>query len=323
MSPDPLPPEPTPSQQYKEKHTYIPPRVERAMAQRMQQTLPAHMKKYTEAYIQQNVASHDAATPGGSPRPEPSFNPHPAMFHKPYQTVSDHVETQSEPAQSGLPEQSAVGLQGQQSPAQPPQPPANPPGSPYDFMTMNPEKPSRKFSLPGGSSLASRALVIGGGLLMLFIIFAILKSLFGSGSDFTPFISVAQDQQELVHLTTAATQQQGISTASQNFAATTQLTIGSAQANLIKYLATNHKKVSSKVLILKVSASTDSQLQAAIAATTYDETFQQVMKNELGTYMKDMQQVYNQTKGKKGRTLLRTDYQQAQLLLTQLNEPRQ
>jgi len=212
-------------------------------------------------------------------------------------------------------------------PAAQPQPtvqPAQPatPASPYDFITAN-EKPTPQFSLPGGSSLLSRALIFGGGLVGLIILAIIFKSLLGGGSKPTALVSVAQDQQELIHLATAAGLQQGITTTDQNFAATTQLAISSAQSTLITYLATNGQKVAPKVLSLKVSAALDTQLQNAAAATTYDQTFQQIMKNQLTVYSSDMQQAFQQTKGPKGRALLNSNFNQAKLLLLQLNAPGQ
>jgi hypothetical protein len=169
-----------------------------------------------------------------------------------------------------------------------------------------------------------RALFIAGGLLVLVIIFAIIKGLFGGGSDFTPYITVAQEQQELIHLATDATkEQQGVSVANQNFASTTQLSMTSSQTALIKYLELNGQKVGSKVLDLKVSTSLDNQLQAAYAAATYDQVFQQIMQTELTAYLSELHQAYEQTAGKNGHALLSSDYDQAQLLLTQLNEPGQ
>jgi hypothetical protein len=134
---------------------------------------------------------------------------------------------------------------------------------------------------------------------------------------------VAQDQHELIHLATNASQQQGITTTDQNFAATAQLSLTSAQSVTVKYLVANGNKISLKVLSLKVSTATDAQLTAAAAATTYDQTFQAIMKAKLTTYVSSLQQTYKQTTGKNGRALLNNDYNQAQLLLTQLNAPGQ
>jgi hypothetical protein len=188
---------------------------------------------------------------------------------------------------------------------------------------MDPQKPPRQFSLPG-KTRAMRTLFIAGGLLGLVVVLIILKSLFGGGSGLTSFVVVAQDQQELLHLATGVSKMQsGVSTANQNLAATTQLSVGSAQVKLIKYLAANGHNVNSKTINLKVSTSFDSQLQAALANTTYDQTFRQIMRTVLKVYMDDMKTAYSQTTGTNGHALLNDDYNQAQLLVTQLNSPGQ
>lgn len=222
-------------------------------------------------------------------------------------------------------------------PQSPPQPPPAPPPAPlyppnqpqptaepteeYDFI-VNPEKPAKRLRLPGGNSLLTRTLLAGGGLLVLVIIFVIIKSLLGGGnSTFTAFVGVAQDQQELIHLSTNAGQQTNITTGNMNFAATAQLSLASSQAALGKYLSTSGHKVSLKTLNLKVSASLDNQLVNAATAATYDQTFQQIAKTKLTAYMNDLQQTYKLTRGKNGRALLNDDYNQAQLLMIQLNAP--
>lgn len=193
----------------------------------------------------------------------------------------------------------------------------------YSFIT-NPEKPAKQPLLPSGNSLPQRALLATGGLLALVIIFVIIKSLLGGGgSNLTSFVGVAQDQQELMHLATNASQQKSLTVNDQNFAATSQLSLASSQATIVKYLSTNGHKVNLKTLNLKLSLSLDNQLVNAAAATTYDQTFQEITKTKLTAYLSDLQQTYKQTKGKNGRALLNDDYNQAQLLLTQLNSPAQ
>lgn len=161
-----------------------------------------------------------------------------------------------------------------------------------------------------------------GGLLVLIIIFVIIKSLFGgSGSTLTAFVGIAQDQQELIHLATNASNQTNLTVGNMNFAATAQLSLASSQAAIGKYLATGGHKVNAKTLDLKISTSLDSQLTNAATAATYDQTFEQIVTTKLTAYMHDLSQTYKLTKGSKGRALLNDDYHQAQLLLTQLNAP--
>jgi hypothetical protein len=45
------------------------------------------------------------------------------------------------------------------------------------------------------------------------------------------------------------------------------------------------------------------------------------MNTKVTAYISDLKQTYNQTSGKNGHVLLKSDYAQAQLLLAQLNAP--
>jgi hypothetical protein len=132
---------------------------------------------------------------------------------------------------------------------------------------------------------------------------------------------VAQDQQELVHLLTPQQENLTASLAddTKNFAATAKVTLASSQSQVIQYLTSNGQKVDAKKLGLKINPQTDEQLTTAAAAGTYDETFREIMKSELNTYMNDMSAVYKEATGKKGRALLSDQYNQAQLLLKQLD----
>ena len=190
----------------------------------------------------------------------------------------------------------------------------------YDFI-VNPDKPPKTPLLTGGSSLAVRVAVVSGGLLVLLIAFIVLKGIIAGSPKLDSMLTVAQDQQELIHLTTNTGQQQNLSTANQNLAATAQLSLNSAQDQLVNYMTKNGFKVKPKVLTQKVSTSIDTQLTNAATAGTYDQTFQDTIKSQLNTYTDDLKQAYGQISGKNGRALLSSDYNQAQLLLSQTNVP--
>lgn len=206
-------------------------------------------------------------------------------------------------------------------------PPQNQPPVPhtdYEFI-VNPGAPPHRSRLPGGGSLLGRVIVIAIGLILLLTVFSVVKNLLNGNSNTPLLASVAQDQQAVIHLSAnALTQKQNqvaFSTTNTNFAVTSQLGLTSQQAELLKYMKLNHKKVSPKTLNLKVSQATDTQLTAAAAASTYDQTFHDIMQAKLNTYLLDLKQAYNATKGQKGQQLLSKDYDAAQLLLTQLNTP--
>jgi hypothetical protein len=208
---------------------------------------------------------------------------------------------------------------------QPQQPYYGPPASPqpqqpnYDFI-VNPGKPPKHLPTAGGSKL-SRILIVGGGLILLIIVFSIGKGLLSGGGNQAALALVVADQQEIIHLSTAATQQPNISSTNQNFAITGKLVVTSEQTQLLKYMAQQKQKVSDKQLRLKVSAAVDKQLLGAVASSTYDQTFQEVMKSLLTDYATALQVAYKQSSGANARKLLKAEYNSAQLLQRQLATP--
>jgi hypothetical protein len=259
--------------------------------------IPPRVQQALDRHAEQSMPAAPKPVPGPQPPPAPP----PAPLYPP-----DQAASAAGPLYPGVQPSAAAG-----------------PSQEYNFIT-NPEKPAKRAWLPGGNSLPQRALLAAGGLLVLVIIFVIAKSLLGGGgSNLTPFVGVAQDQQELIHLATNASQQTNLIVNNKNFVATAQLSLTSSQAAIGKYLSVNGQKVNLKTLNLKLSASLDTQLTNAAAATTYDQTFQEITKAKLTAYLSDLRQAYKQTKGKNGRALLNDSYNQAQLLLTQLNAPPQ
>ncbi len=335
-----------------ERHTYIPPHVQKAMDEHLHRsTLPAHLRKYTEgnqdyiprqaeiaitrhmekavnepfkkyagAYVQQQVMPQNMASAGVMPQPVEQQSASPAQaVPSPGQTFSPASPPGPAPGPPPPAPPPAPLYPGSQAPL-----PAQP-SQEYNFITSPEKSAKRQWQLPGGNSLLQRVLLGAGGLLVLIIIFVIVKSLLGGGNNavLTSFVGVAQDQQELIHLATNASLQTNLTVNNRNFVATAQLSLTSSQTAVGKYLSTGGHKVSLKTLNLKISTSLDTQLTNAAAATTYDQTFQEITKSKLTAYISDLQQTYKQTKGKTGRTLLNDDYNQAQLLLTQLNAPPQ
>jgi len=279
------------------------------MAQQLERSVPAHLKQYVGPYMQQHVMSSNMTAPGATVQPTGNFRPHApsaplrrqdfpqsSVEPPPVQQITPQPMTTTEPAPDS----------------------AYPPG--YDFI-INPPKPARRaWRLPSGSSLASRALILSGGLLVLIIALIIIKNLIAGSPSWLPFVAVVQDQQELIHLASNAgtSQSQALSIADQNVAATVSLSVTSSQTSLSTYLANNNYKLGTKTLNLKVSASLDMQLTNAVAAGTYDQTFQQIIQTQLNNYANDLKLAYKGA-GTKGRVLLNSDYQQVLLLNKQLS----
>lgn len=191
---------------------------------------------------------------------------------------------------------------------------------------MEPAKPQRRSMnfIPTGSSLLVRVAIIGVGIIILIILFSVIKGLVVTPPfDTTAMIGLAQDQQEMVHITSQAlqqsTQQQAaLSQNTMNFAVTAQASLSSDQNQMLSYLKANGKKVKSKVLSQKVSATTDEQLSSAAANSTFESTYIQLMQTALKNYQTALKTTFVSTKGPKGRQLLNQEYMSSQLLLNQL-----
>lgn len=322
---------------------YMSTQTQRAISDHMQKTMPAHLKQYAGAYMEQQVANpHPAGgsgfTPGSTVRPHApvpdrlrldhsnvSAGQYDAQFHT-------NLFAPDQPAPAAQVEEYAAPPGGpppapQPQTPQPGQPGAGqggPYGSEFGFI-MEPPPPPRRSLLPTNASLPLRIGVVAGGFIVLLILFSVVKGLL-SGSGNTPaLISVAQDQQKIIHVTTSVITPQNdqavLSDNNKNFAATAQLSMLSAQQQMLLYLKSNGKKVNAKTLNLKINAMTDQQLAASATNSTYDSTFKQIMQDQLSEYQASLKQAYQQTGSAAGRKLINDDYKASQLLLTDLNTP--
>ncbi len=319
---------------YMGEGAYVPSHAQRAINDHMQSTMPAHLKQYAGAYMEQQVLNPNAA-PGAVTSPKPQA-PVPDRMRLDHSSVATTQYDAKFNNSLFAPDPQAAPPAPPRQPQAQPQPvvsggetpPADPSSPDYGFIVQPPKPPRRGLSLPGlsgGSSLVVRIIVVLGGLLILLIIFAVIKGLLGGGGNTQALVTVGQDQQEMIHILTGTgqigQQQAVLSDSNQNFSATAKLSLTSAQTQLVTYMKTNGKKVSTKTLGLKVSPATDQQLTAAASNTTYDTTFKQIMQSKLTNYESALNTAYKQTKGPKGRKLLIDEYKGARLLQTQLNSP--
>lgn len=204
-----------------------------------------------------------------------------------------------------------------QQPTQGPYPDPNAVQPDYSFITNPAQPPKKKFALPGGS-LLGKVILIGGALVLVMIVVTIVKSVTAKPSTSAYFIAVAQDQQALVHVATATGLQASKSTATNNSAVTIKASLTSALTNLTTYLKDSGTQFTAVQISGKVSKNTDTQLTNAAAAGTFDSTYQSVMTDLLQTYSKDINIALAHSPGPNGTAILKKDYADAQLLLTQL-----
>lgn len=195
------------------------------------------------------------------------------------------------------------------------------PNSPndYDFI-VNPAAVPRR-SLQPNNSMLSRIVIALAGLCLLLIIVVGVKSLFSTDNSNLPaLVAVVVQQQELIHITHASAEgPQPMSDANRNIVVTTDLSLTSAQSQLLAYVKTQNKKIPLKqISIYPGGKAIDDQLAASIAASNYDVTLHEVIKAQLTSYQSSLKQAYAKTTGTKGRELLNKQYDGAGLLLRQL-----
>ena len=308
---------------YQKSGAYVPPHIQHEMAQHMQQSMPEHLKPYINPYMQQQIVpQHLATTPGGqAPHVglQPPVTAHPGLD----QPVSfdprhrlQNPDSLTQQIQPSIPAHTVE--------------PSATSQDPYGFIT-EPAAQKASTSLPftlkgigGSQALPMRLAVMGAGLLLVLILIVAIKGIVVGGFKLEPFVAVLQDQQELIHLTNSSTQSQAsqanLPLNDQNFLATTQLTVSSAQTQLLAYLTHSKQKVTTKELNGKVSAAVQTQLTTAQSNGDYVTVFQSILSNLMNIYQADLRSAYSATTGKNGRAELRYDYNQAQLLNQQLNQ---
>jgi hypothetical protein len=303
-------------QYYQRSGGYVPPHIQQQMAQHMQQTLPANLKQYIGPYMQQRVATQ-YLTPEASLVAQST--PHPLSEHQISHDLTHLSERHELPGMTVSPT-----ISPQTSKPQDEVQPSGP-AEPYDFITNPPSPPKTSFlDVFHETSLPKLLGILGGGFVVCLLLIVILHSFLSTSFDLSPFLSVLQDQQELIHLTSEVVQnpseQAALPPTYNNFIATTQATVTSSQNQLINYLLLNKQKINPKDISLKELTTTDSQLLAAVTSNTFPSTFQSIMTTELNTYRADIRFAYNQTTGKNGHIELLNEYKQTGLLLKQLNE---
>ncbi|MGF7229144.1 MAG: hypothetical protein ACQR33_04125 [Candidatus Saccharibacteria bacterium] len=195
--------------------------------------------------------------------------------------------------------------------------------SPYDFiMNQNKSAPKKPLNLVDPSSKNGFLLKIGfivGGVVLFMIITAIgVNLLTSSKTNTTDIVSLAETQAELVRVTGTLAAGQANDQTVKNVATNTALTLSTQQQKTVAFLATKGVKLTTKQLALKKDSTTDTQLQAATASSTFDTVFTQLLRKQLSSYTDDLQTYYKNATNTTVKTLLQQDYAQAQLLEAQI-----
>jgi hypothetical protein len=196
------------------------------------------------------------------------------------------------------------------------------PETEYDFI-MNPNKPRRQvpIGLPGGGgNMAMRITILAVGLVILVVVGGTIASLLNKPKvSTTDLVSIAQTQSELARIAAIGVVK-GNDQSILNSAFTTNISIISDQRQLLIYLAKNNVKLDAKKLTLKKNTQTDARLAAALAASTFDSTFKDILQTQLTSYQRALKAAYNTNPGPNGQKLLAAEYKSAGLLLAQTQQ---
>jgi len=265
--------------------------------------------------MQPNQPSAPAPHPPSGPGPQPPYHP-------PEYTI--------DPNAGGY--QPAYGAQqpihrhenGQYEVVPPPQPTANNGQSghnAYEFIVASgpTKKPGLLSSLGSAGTAKSFWLKIGlfaGGAAVLLIIAGILISALGPKGSVPGMIAIAQRQQEIVRIASAATGKAATQD-TKNFAANVGISVGSSQGQILKFLSARGHKIGRTDLALDHDAKTDSLLLAAASANSYDSAAVSNLTEQLQTYETLVRSTYKQTNNKVSKALLQTCFDSADALLKQ------
>lgn len=186
--------------------------------------------------------------------------------------------------------------------------------NPYEFFLKSEQTKSSGGGLK--DSFIKKLLVIVGGLIVLCIIGVIVAQLLSPKENSRDlYITLAQEQQEIIRVASQGTQ--ATSETTRGFAITTQLSIGSDQTALTKYLANRNIKISTKTLVLKQSPATDTLLTNARATNTFDSALTKTLTTDLAAYMADLQKTYKVSSNPEAKKILNDCYTHAATLLKQ------
>ncbi len=202
--------------------------------------------------------------------------------------------------------------------------PDHPGGNPYDFIMNDGQQQPSKFKLAsvggaGNKGLLFRiGLIVGGAFLLVIIIVTVMSLLGGNKDDKASLVKLALTQQAIISTSDDGTRNTR-SQAKANSAITTRLSSLTQQAEYLAYLKTQGITVKTKELAAGQTAETTAALKQAVESSSYDTTYAKIMQQQLEGYAAQIQTLHGQVTGPKLKALLSKEYDQTQLLITQLN----
>lgn len=299
---------------------YIPAHVEKQLSQAMQGNMPAHLQQYSDAFLAQRVQNAGLMSGAGT-----------GMSGRTSNAVDQRRLGHSVP---GLAQHTAdinhVG--GNQNLFQPDtQAPAQATGVapqatalPAVAADERPisHSPYEFINQTGNHPPAANGIgtmpkwqlfaIAGGGLVILI---AFLMIITHKSTD-PLYLTIAQEQGEMARVSNLQARQFS-SQSTENFATNTYLSMMSAQSDYLQFLGSYGVKLNSKTLSKSANPKTDAQLAAAKENGTLDNTYINIMRTDLTTYQQTLAAAARKFTGPKTHAELKKLYDQAGLLLQQ------
>jgi len=191
--------------------------------------------------------------------------------------------------------------------------------NPYDFI-MTPDthraKTSFNFSLGTGNTVFIRLGLIVGGIIVLFIIGAMIMSSLAPKGATPDMLSIVERQQEIIRISTEAAKQ-AATPDGQNLMTNIEMSLTSSQQQTLSLLSSHGVKPSQKELALDKDTATDTELSNAEAAGNYDSVATQNLIDQLQEYESLLQTTYKLATTNSVKSLLQSEFNGTDLLLQQ------
>jgi hypothetical protein len=280
----------------------IPQHAERAMSKEIQNSLPSHLKQYGDAYLQQNIL--DPNIRKASTAAAARSNPVGRTFRPRYSASRPNIFV---PDTESPPEQPAQSTASQAPPD---------PDNPYGFILDPPKQP--KKAVFGGNSKMARAMAIGGVMLVLIIVSIFASSALNSSNNDQKarLIEVAQTQNEIVRIAESTTNKvsgEPLISLVQNTSLSTQSSLNELSLAINK----RGQKADRKLLGGGQNKGNDQLLTEAEQNSRFNEVYVSLLKKQLEDYKIQLESA-NAGGDKNEKEVLSRAYDQANILLDQL-----
>jgi len=196
--------------------------------------------------------------------------------------------------------------------------PGSPQGNPYEFILNPQQQPKKNIGGKFGNRfILTLSLIIGGTFILMIIVAVLLNALAPAKISKEDLISLAQTQNEIhrvsAQATSSATQQ-----VTKNLATTIEYTMVTQRKQTIDVLAKNKVEVGAKELSLKQNATTDQKFATAKATSTFDQTFTEIIQDELTGYANTLKDLSSKSASQSERDRMSDYYRQVQQLISQI-----